>query len=130
MDVAVATGARAGVAEDLEGRGATPPALGDVRAARLLADGVEAGSVDQLADVVVARVGARCSHLHPLRTPGPLRDRKRALHARQSTRVRGLHRSASFTCMGWLQRPWPSSAGSSSRARSKTSSSAAAAAGR
>ena len=42
VDVAVAAGARARVAEDLEGRGAAPPALGDVRAARLLADRVQA----------------------------------------------------------------------------------------
>ena len=67
VDVAVAAGARARVAEDLEGRRPASPALGDVRAARLLADRVQARAVDQLLDVEVARVGRRRAHLHPLR---------------------------------------------------------------
>ena len=48
VDVAVAAGARARVAEDLERGGAAPPALGDVRAASLLADRVQLRAVDQL----------------------------------------------------------------------------------
>ena len=55
VDVAVAAGAGARVAEDLERRRALAPALGDVRAARLLADGVQARAVDELLDVEVAR---------------------------------------------------------------------------
>ena len=74
VDVAVAAGAGAGVAQDLEGRGAPAPALGDVRAAGLLADRVQARAVDQLLDVEVARVGARRAHLHPLGAAGPLGD--------------------------------------------------------
>ena len=81
VDVAVPAGAGARVAEDLERRRAAPPALGDVRAAGLLADRVQAGAVDELADVVVARVRARRAHLHPLRPPRPLGDRQRLLHA-------------------------------------------------
>ena len=42
VDGAVAAGARAGVAHDLERRGAAAPALADVRAAGLLADRVQA----------------------------------------------------------------------------------------
>ena len=42
VDGAVAAGARAGVAHDLERRRAAAPALADVRAARLLADRDEA----------------------------------------------------------------------------------------
>ena len=77
VDVAVAAGAGAGVAEDLEGRRAAAPALADVRAARLLADRVQARAVDQLADVEVARVRARRAHLHPLGAARPLGDGKR-----------------------------------------------------
>ena len=61
VHVAVAARAAAVLAEDLERRGTAAPALGDVRAARLLADRVQARAVDQLLDVVVAVValGAR-----------------------------------------------------------------------
>src|SRR4029077_20025512 len=45
---AEATGARAHVAEDHERRGAPVPAIEDVGAARLFADGVEAASLDDL----------------------------------------------------------------------------------
>ena len=80
VHVAVAAGAGAGVAEDLEGGGAAAPALGDVRAARLFADRVQARAVDQLAHVEVRGVRARCANLHPLRAARPLSDRQRALH--------------------------------------------------
>ena len=86
VDVAVAARAGARVAEDLEGRRAAPPALGDVRAARLLADRVQALAVEQRADVEVARVRARRADLHPLRPARPLGDGKRRLHRRQSRR--------------------------------------------
>src|SRR5439155_26118634 len=59
VDVAVAAGPRARLAEDLEGRGAAAPALGDVRTARLLADRVQRGAVNELADIEVRRVRAR-----------------------------------------------------------------------
>src|SRR5581483_4528308 len=80
MDVAVAARARARVAEDLERRRSAAPALADVRAARLLADRVQAGAVDQLADVVVARVGTRRAHLHPVGPARAVRDWQGALH--------------------------------------------------
>ena len=80
VHVAVAARARARVAEDLEGRGAAAPALADVRAARLLADGVEALAVDELLDVVVARIRARRPDLHPVRAARPLRYGQRGLH--------------------------------------------------
>ena len=85
VHVAIAAGARAGVAEDLERRGALAPALGDVRAARLLADRVEARAVDQLLDVEVAAVGARRAHLHPLGAARAIGDGKRRLHEPKST---------------------------------------------
>src|SRR5207244_12077369 len=79
VDIAVAAGAGAGVAEDLEGRRAAPPTLGDVRAPRLLADRVQPLAVDERADVEVAGVPARGPHLHPLRPAGPGRRGARAL---------------------------------------------------
>ena len=85
VDVAVPAGAGAGVAEDLERGGPAPPALGDVRTARLLAHGVQAGAVEELLDVEVASVGARRAHLHPLGAPRALGDGQRRLHSRQST---------------------------------------------
>jgi hypothetical protein len=80
VDVAVAARARAGLAEDLERRGAAPPALGDVGAASFLADGVELLAVDELPHLEVAGVRARRPHLHPFRPPGPVSDWLRALH--------------------------------------------------
>ena len=85
LDVAVPAGARARVAEDLERRRPAAPALGDVRAAGLLADRVQVVAVDQLLDVEVARVGARRAHLHPLGAAGPLGHGQRLLHVCQST---------------------------------------------
>ena len=85
MDVAVAAGARAGVAKDLERGRATPPALGDVRATGLLADRVQRLSVDQLLDVEVARIRARRAHLHPFGPPRPLGYGKRLLHGPESS---------------------------------------------
>ena len=84
VHVAVAARSRAGVAEDLEGGRAAPPALGDVRAAGLLADRVQVLAVDQLLHVEVARVRARRAHLHPLRAARPLGDGQRLLHVCQS----------------------------------------------
>ena len=85
VHVAIAAGARAGVAQDLERRGALAPALGDVRAARLLAHRVEARAVDQLLDVEVAPVRARRAHLHPLGAARAIGDGKRRLHEPKST---------------------------------------------
>ena len=76
MDVAVPAGARARLAEDLERRRTASPALGDVRAACLFADRVEAGAVDQLLDVEVAAVRGRRAHLHPLGATRALGDRQ------------------------------------------------------
>ena len=83
VDVAVAAGARAGVAEDLERRRAAAPALGDVRAARLLADRVQRQAVHELLDVEVRGVLRRRAHLHPLGAARPFGDGKRSLHGVQ-----------------------------------------------
>ena len=80
VDVAVPARPGTRVAEDLEGRRSATPALGDVRAARLLADRVQAGAVDQLADVEVARVRARRAHFHPLGAARRVGYGKGALH--------------------------------------------------
>ena len=84
VDVAVAARAGARVAEDLERRGAASPALGDVGAARLLADRVELLPVDQLADLEVAAVRARGANLHPFRPARPLGYGQRRFHAAKS----------------------------------------------
>ena len=82
VDVAVAAGAGAGLAEDLERRRPAAPALGDVRAARLFADRVQLRAVDQLLHVEVAAVLRRRAHLHPLRPARAVGDWERALHLR------------------------------------------------
>ena len=68
-DGAVAAGARADVAHDLEGGGAAAPALADVGAACLLAHGVQAAVAHDLLQLAEAGVGRRRAHLHPA---GPL----------------------------------------------------------
>ena len=95
LHVAVAARAGARVAEDLERRRSAPPALGDVRAARLLADRVQLSAVDQLLDVVVLAVLRRRAHLHPLGAARPLGDGLRRLHPRQS---RAAARSRGARC--------------------------------
>ena len=87
VHVAVAAGARARVAEDLERRGPSSPALGDVRAPRLLADRVQARAVDQLLHVEVARIGRRRAHLHPLGAARALGDGERLLTTGENSRV-------------------------------------------
>ena len=122
VDVAVAARARAGVAEDLERRRAAAPALGDVRAARLLADRVQALAVEQLAHLEVARVRARRAHLHPLRAAGPLSDRQRLVQRQLPLPIGdavAIGFAAIFSWTGWGQSPVPSSAGSSSKARAR-----------
>src|SRR5581483_3037550 len=89
VDIAVAAGASAGVAEDLERRRPPAPALGDVRTARLLADRVQPLAVDQRAHLEVAGGRARGANLHPLRPARPVGDGQRALHRGQSTQRRG-----------------------------------------
>src|SRR4051794_19871309 len=84
VDVAVAAGSCARVAEDLERRRPAAPALGDVRAARLLADRVQRLAVDQLLDVEVARVRARGANFDPFGPARPLCDGLRALHGAKS----------------------------------------------
>ena len=80
VHVAVAARTRARVAEDLEGRRSPPPALADVRAARLLADRVEPALAHEPLDLEVAGVRARCAHLHPLRPARALGHGKRLPH--------------------------------------------------
>ena len=64
---AVAAGARAGVAHDLERGRAAPEALADVRAARLLAHGVQAVVAQDPLELGVARAGRGHAHAHPRR---------------------------------------------------------------
>ena len=83
VDVAVAAGAGARVAEDLERRRAASPALGDVRAARLLADRVQREPVHELLHVEVAAVLRRARA--PSSTRGGAGARRR--EARSPRRV-------------------------------------------
>ena len=80
VHVAVPARARARVAEDLERRRPAPPALADVRAARLLADRDEPTLAHEALHLEVLRVGARRAHLHPLGPPRTLRYGKRPFH--------------------------------------------------
>src|SRR5947207_13298537 len=64
-DVAVAARARAGAAEDHERRRAVMPALADVGAVRLLADGVESEPAHQLLEPAIV-LRARRAHLQPV----------------------------------------------------------------
>ena len=66
VHVAVPARPRAGVSEDLERRRPAAPALADVRAARLLADRVQAALAHEPLDLEVARARARRAYLHPL----------------------------------------------------------------
>src|SRR3954468_1523781 len=66
-DGAVAAGACADVAEDLERRSPASPALADVRAAGLLADRVQAGAAHDPAQLRVAAGGRRGADGHPRR---------------------------------------------------------------
>ena len=66
LHVAEAAAARAGVAEDHERRGAALPALADVRAGGLLADGVQVLLLDHRRQVAVLRA-ARGGDLEPRR---------------------------------------------------------------
>ena len=85
VDGAVAAGARARVAHDLERRGAAAPALADVRAARLLADRVQAAARGRFGQLVVAR--PRCE--------GARTASRAAARARSGSRASGLRRSRS-----------------------------------
>ena len=84
VHVAVPARARARVAEDLERRRPAPPALSDVRAARLLADRDEPTLAHEALHLEVLRVGARRAHLHPLGPPWTLRYGKRPFHRDKS----------------------------------------------
>src|SRR5260370_700595 len=65
-DRAIPAPARAHVAQDHEGRGRVFPALADVRATRLLADGVEVPLAHALLEAHVVRPAGR-THLEPRR---------------------------------------------------------------
>ena len=90
VDVAVAARSRTGVAQDLEGRRTAPPALADVRAASLLADRHELALAHEVFHLVVARVGARRAHFHPLGPARALCHRQRLLHRQVSLETRVL----------------------------------------
>ena len=117
MHVAVAAGAGAGVAQDLEGGGAAAPALGDVRAAGLLADRVQLLPVDERAHLREARLGTRRTHPHPL--------------GRAARRRGAISRGSPHALVQGLRpEPAPASAGSCSRSSSKASSNDAVRSGR
>ena len=80
LDVAEAAAARAGVAEDHERGGAALPALADVRAGGLLADGVQVLRADQLGQLAVALAAGR-GHLEPRRLALAQRPHVGAEHA-------------------------------------------------
>src|SRR4051812_26860720 len=77
LDVAEPAAPGARVAEDHEGRGAALPALADVRARRLLADGVEVLVADEFGQLAVARAAGR-RDLEPARLALPQRAHVRA----------------------------------------------------
>ncbi len=68
LHVAVAASARARLAHDLEGRGAAPPALADIRATSLFADGDEPMLAHDARHFVKARTRTRRAHTHPIGT--------------------------------------------------------------
>src|ERR1700738_1753913 len=68
LDVAEVAAPRAGVAEDHDRRRAGAPALADVRAHRLLADGVEVEAAHLVPHVLV-RLAGRQANLEPLGLP-------------------------------------------------------------
>ena len=82
LDVAEAAAAGAGVAEDHERRRAALPAVADVRAGGLLADGVQPLGVHLLAQLAVARA-ARARDLEP----GAACARRNAAHASPNARA-------------------------------------------
>ena len=96
LDVAEAAAARARVAEDHERGGAALPALADVGAGGLLADGVQVLRADQLGQLAVA-LPAGGGHLEPGRLALAQRAHVGAEHAqhvhaaRLGARSRGAH---------------------------------------
>src|ERR1700683_2281030 len=80
LDVAEAAAPRAGVAEDHERGGAALPALADVGAGGLLADGVQVLGADQLGELAVAPP-AGWRHLEPRRLALAQRTHVGAEHA-------------------------------------------------
>src|SRR5512145_2036431 len=68
-DRAVATAARADLAQQQKRRGAVVPAFANVRAVGLLADGVEAVVTHQVDNVLVVLACGR-TNFQPLRAPG------------------------------------------------------------
>ena len=124
VDVAVAARARAGVAEDLEGGRATAPALGDVRAARLLADRVQALAVDRAR--APRSSGSPRSARAPSSTPAGAGARRRAATSHIATQspdrasLSQVGCAEIFACTGCGQRPGAFLGGSSSsRARTR-----------
>ena len=91
LDVAEAAAARAGVAEDHERGGAALPALADVRAGGLLADGVQVLALDHPAQLAVGGAAGRRA-LEPGRLA--LAERAHLAHSRARVRRRGSSASA------------------------------------
>ena len=102
---AEAAGARARVAEDHDRRRALVPALADVRAAGLLADGVEVQAAEQALEVVVVLAGR-----HPGADPvGMAAEGGRAVGSRRGrrrhrTRSRAARRVVTVTAAGRARR--------------------------
>ena len=87
LDVAEAAGAGAGVAQDHDRGGALVPALPDVRAVGLLADGVEVQAAEQPLEVVVV-LARRQLRLDPV---GVAPQRRRAVGRREADEPAAAH---------------------------------------
>src|SRR6201994_315088 len=107
LDVAEAAAARARVAEDHERRGAALPALADVRARGLLADGVQVLRADQLGQLAVALPAGR-GHLEPRRLALAQRAHVGAEHG-QHVHAAGIRTRSSGAHAGtaWSSRAAP-----------------------
>src|ERR1700689_2012190 len=101
VDLAEAALPRAALAVDHEGRGAVGPALVDVRAPRLLADGHEPEVVNGRPELAVALADAH-GDAYPIRLALPDVEPVLGCHPRlaQAAQERTLHRRRGARCVG------------------------------
>ena len=104
LDVAEAAAARAGVAEDHEGRRAALPAVADVRAGGLLADRVQALVADHPVELAVA-LAARRRDLEPARLAAAERQRVRPEHLQHVHAARVGSRARAHVSRGYPGAP-------------------------